>query len=107
MAVAERTFEIGLRKAVGARSGQILRQFLLESVFITLAGGIVGIILGYLLSLLLTYISFSFGYNLTLTVTPNSILLAVSFATATGIIFGFYPAYRASKLSPMEAIPRS
>jgi putative ABC transport system permease protein len=107
VAVAERTFEIGLRKAVGARSGQILRQFLLEAVFITLAGGIVGIILGYLLSLLLTYISFSFGYNLTLTVTPNSILLAVSFATATGIIFGFYPAYRASKLSPMEAIRRS
>ncbi|MBM3256148.1 MAG: FtsX-like permease family protein [Candidatus Moranbacteria bacterium] len=104
VAVAERTFEIGLRKAVGARSGQILRQFMLEAVFITLAGGAAGIILGYFFSLLLTYVSFSFGYNLEFAVTLNSILLAVSFAATTGIIFGFYPALKASKLSPMEAI---
>jgi len=107
VAVVERTFEIGLRKAVGARSGQIMRQFLLEAVFITLAGGIIGILLGYGFSYLITYASFSFGYDFELAVTLNSIILAVGFSAATGIIFGFYPAYRASKLSPMEALRKN
>ncbi|MFH1183253.1 MAG: ABC transporter permease [Candidatus Moraniibacteriota bacterium] len=107
VAVVERTFEIGLRKAVGAKSGEILRQFLMEAIFITLTGGVVGIILGYIFSLIFSYIFLSFGYNLELAVTFNSVLLAVSFSVVTGIIFGFYPAYKASKLSPMEAIRRS
>lgn len=107
VAVAERTFEIGLRKAVGAQSGTIMRQFLLEAVFITLAGGVAGIILGYIFSLLLSYLFLRLGYNLALIITLNSVLLAVSFSVATGIIFGFYPAYKAAKLSPMEAIRKS
>jgi putative ABC transport system permease protein len=107
VAVVERTFEIGLRKAVGAKSGEILRQFLMEAVFITLAGGIVGIMLGYIFSLIFSYVFLSLGYNLELTVTFDSVLLAVSFSVVTGILFGFYPAYKASKLSPMEAIRKS
>ena len=107
VAVVERTFEIGLRKAVGAKPGDIMRQFLLEAIFLTLAGGIVGIILGYIFSLLMSYAFLHLGYNLELSVTMDSIILAVGFSAATGIIFGFYPAYKASKLSPMEAIRKS
>ena len=107
VAVAERTFEIGLRKAVGAKSGEIMRQFLMEAVFITLAGGIVGIVLGYIFSLIFSYIFLRLGYNLELAVTFDSVLLAVSFSVGTGIIFGFYPAYKATKLSPMEAIRKN
>lgn len=107
VAVVERTFEIGLRKAVGATGSNIMWQFLFESVFITLAGGFVGIIIGYLFSLLASYTFSSLGYDLELSVTLNSIILAVGFSAFTGIIFGFYPAYKASKLSPMEAIRKS
>jgi len=107
VAVVERTFEIGLRRAVGATSGDIMRQFLFESVLITMAGGAIGILFGYLASLLITYAFLNLGYDLELSVTLNSILLAVGFSATTGIIFGFYPAYKASGLSPMEAIHRS
>jgi len=104
VAVVERTFEIGLRKAVGARSADIRNQFLLEAVIITLIGGIAGIILGYLLAIGFSYILFAFGFSIKFSVTASSILIAVGFSMATGIIFGFYPAYKASKLSPMEAL---
>jgi len=107
VAVVERTFEIGLRKALGATSRVILRQFLLEAVFITLAGGIIGIIFGYLFSTLATLAFSQLGYDLELAVTLNSIVLAVGFSVATGIIFGIYPAFRASKLSPMEALRKN
>jgi putative ABC transport system permease protein len=106
VAIVERTFEIGLRKAVGAKSRDILRQFLFEAVIITLIGGIVGIIMGFALSLAFSYIFATLGYALQLSVTLNSIIVAVGFSAATGIIFGFYPAYKASKLSPMEALRR-
>jgi len=107
VAVVERTFEIGLRKALGATSRVILRQFLLEAVFITLAGGVIGIIFGYLFSTLATFTFSKLGYDLELAVTLNSIILAVGFSVTTGIIFGIYPAFRASKLSPMEALRKS
>lgn len=107
VAVVERTFEIGLRKAVGATPGNILGQFLFEAVFITMAGGLVGIILGFLFSYLGTYAFSQFGYDLELSITIRSIFLAVGFSAVTGIIFGFYPAYKASKLSPMDAIRKS
>jgi len=107
VAVVERTFEIGLRKAVGARAGDIMKQFLLEAVFVTLAGGVLGILLGFVFSYLLSYVFFSLGYNLELPITLDSIILAVGFSVATGLIFGIYPAYRASKLSPIEAIRKS
>ncbi|MCX6763916.1 MAG: ABC transporter permease [Candidatus Moranbacteria bacterium] len=104
VAVVERTFEIGLRKAVGARSENILKQFLLEAIFITFAGGIAGIILGFLFSRLLSYIFSVLGYDLQFIITWQALLLAVGFSIAVGIIFGYYPARQASRLSPMEAL---
>lgn len=104
ISVVERTFEIGLRKALGAKSKNILVQFLLESIFITFLGGIMGIIFGFVLSILISHIFQRMGFDLTFSVTLDSVFLANAFSIATGIIFGFYPAYKASKLSPMEAI---
>lgn len=104
VAVVERTFEIGLRKAVGAKSADILKQFLLEAIFITFLGGAVGIILGLLFSLLLSYIFKTLGYELQFVTTWQSLTLATGFSIAVGIIFGYYPARKASQLSPMEAL---
>ena len=104
VAVAERTFEIGLRKAVGAKAKNILRQFLWEAIFITFFGGMVGIILGYLLLLVLSYAIASFGFPIKFGLSVNAISLAVGFSVATGVIFGYYPARAASRLSPMEAL---
>lgn len=106
VAVTERTFEIGLRKAVGAKSADILKQFLTEAVFITFAGGVAGIILGFLLSLILSYIFKFLGFDLKLSITLNSLFIATSFSVAVGIIFGYYPARKAASLSPMEALRR-
>ena len=107
VAVVERTFEIGLRKAVGAKPRDIMRQFLFEAIYITFLGGIAGIILGFVFSFFISYLFKRSGFDLTLTVTFDSLLLATGFSIATGIIFGFYPAYKASRLSPMEAIGKS
>jgi putative ABC transport system permease protein len=104
VAVIERTFEIGLRKAVGARAGSILKQFLLEAIFVTLAGGIAGIILGYLFSVVMSYVFLRLGYSIKFSVTAQSLLVATIFSMAVGIIFGYYPARKASRLSPMEAL---
>jgi putative ABC transport system permease protein len=104
VAVVERTFEIGLRKAVGAKNSEILRQFLFEAVILTLFGGIAGIILGFLLTIVFSWVFSTLGFALSLSLSPNAILVAVGFSMTTGIIFGFYPAWKASKLSPMEAL---
>jgi putative ABC transport system permease protein len=104
VAVIERTFEIGLRKAVGAKSGDILKQFLLEAIFITFIGGAIGILLGFLFSFLLSFVFETLGYDLQFVTTWQSILLATGFSAAVGIIFGYYPARKASQLSPMEAL---
>lgn len=104
VAVVERTFEIGLRKAVGAKSRDILKQFLLEAIFVTLLGGIVGIILGFLLTLLLAYIFTTLGFAIKFPVTSQSLVIAVGFSMAVGILFGYYPARKASQLTPMEAL---
>lgn len=104
VAVVERTFEIGLRKAVGAKSADILKQFLFEAIVITLIGGVVGIVLGFAISIGFSYILSALGFSLQFSVTANSVLVAVGFSTTTGIIFGYYPAWKASKLSPMEAL---
>lgn len=104
VAVAERSFEIGLRKAVGAKAKNILRQFLWEAIFITFFGGIIGIIIGYFLLLALSYFFVSLGYAIELSLSSNAIGLAVVFSAATGIIFGYYPARKASLLTPTEAL---
>jgi len=95
--VAERTREIGIRKAVGGSRNDILIQFLLESVTITTVGGIVGIIIGYIASIFA-------GKLYTTRVTPMSIIIGFSVSVAVGIFFGVYPATKASKLNPVEAL---
>lgn len=104
VAVVERTFEIGLRKSVGAKASDIRNQFLLEAIIITVIGGFIGIILGFLLTYGFSYIFSVLGFNLKFPLTFSSVVLATGFSASTGIIFGFYPAYKASKLSPMEAL---
>lgn len=104
VSVSERTSEIGLRKAVGATSRSILEQFLFEALIITLLGGIIGIILGMLLTVGLGYAFASFGFPLPLSFSLQSFLLGVGFSTAVGVIFGLAPAYRAASLTPMEAL---
>jgi len=97
--VTERTREIGLRKAIGAKKKDISLQFLTESVMLTFIGGIVGILLGWILSYAVTYFS-----SITTKVSLTSILLAVGVSAAIGIIFGYYPARRAAGLNPIEAL---
>jgi putative ABC transport system permease protein len=97
--VTERTKEIGLRKAIGAKGEDISFQFLTEAVVLTFSGGIIGVILGWLLSFGLNYFEIA-----TTTVSVGSILLAVGVSCSIGIIFGYYPAKRASKLNPIEAL---
>jgi putative ABC transport system permease protein len=98
--VAERTREIGIRKAIGARRRDILRQFLIESVVMSATGGTIGAIVGLLTSLTVTAVQSSFR----LVVTPMSVLLAITFSASVGIFFGYYPARRAAKLDPIEAL---
>lgn len=99
VSVTERTKEIGLRKAVGATKNQILTQFLIETVTLSLLGGIIGILLGVGIALL-----FKATGMISAVITYDSILLAFSFALAIGVFFGLYPAYRAANLHPMVAL---
>jgi len=99
VSVTERTREIGLRMAVGARTRDILRQFLAEAVSLSVAGGAVGVLLGLTVSRLLTT---SLGWPTM--ITPSSILIAFAFAGAVGVFFGFYPARKAAELDPIEAL---
>ena len=102
--VAERTREIGLRKAVGADNSAVMRQFLLEAAVLTFLGGIVGIIIGTLISFLLSLVMKYLGYDWAFVVSITSILLAVGVSILTGVIFGLYPALKASRLNPIDAL---
>ena len=107
--VAERNREIGIRKALGASKRDITIQFLLESVCLTLGGGAIGILFGYLLSFGLASVAgaiMSFGEGMTITPTMgiDAILLVVGICISIGVVFGFYPAYRAGKLDPVEPL---
>lgn len=99
VSVTERTREIGLRKAVGAKRKDILKQFLTESVTLSLMGGLIGIMGGVGASKIITLTT-----DMTTFVTLGSVLLAFGFSSAIGIFFGIYPAMRASRLSPIEAL---
>lgn len=97
--VTERTKEIGLLKAIGAKRKDILTQFLIESIVLTLTGGLIGIIVGESLAFLIsTILSIPFVFQI------SSILMAVGVSTVVGIVFGLYPAQRAAKLSPIDAL---
>ena len=97
--VTERTREIGLRKAIGAKSVDISRQFLAEAVTLTFLGGVVGIILGWLISMAIA----SFA-GIATSISTSSIFLAFGVSAAIGIIFGYYPARSAAAMSPIEAL---
>lgn len=104
VSVAERTFEIGLRKALGARRANILWQFLSESVVITFLGGIMGVIWGALAALLVYLLATGSGLEWIYSVSPFSIFLSVGFSIVVGIIFGLYPARKAANLDPIAAL---
>ncbi len=97
--VTERTREIGLRKAIGAKASDISKQFLIEAVMLTLIGGLVGVVLGWSVSFIVTYFKI-----LETQVSISSILLAFGVSTLIGIIFGYYPARRAAGLNPIDAL---
>jgi len=99
VSVTERTREIGIRKAIGAKNKDILTQFLTESIVLSLTGGIVGIIFAVIISYLLKKFA---GMNTAITTTP--IILALSFSTLIGLIFGIVPAMRAARLNPIESL---
>lgn len=99
VSVTERTREIGLRMAVGARGSDILRQFLTESVVLCLIGGAIGILLGIGSSFLVRYF-----LNWPTESSPGAILAAVAVSAFVGVVFGFYPAWKAAKLDPIDAL---
>jgi putative ABC transport system permease protein len=99
ISVTERTREIGVRKALGARRSEILVQFLLEAAFLTLAGGVLGILLGTAVGVAVHFVS---GFPVSL---PWwSFALGLGFSASVGIFFGMFPAFRASRMDPIEAL---
>lgn len=101
VSITERTREIGIRKALGAKTGTIMFQFLTESVILCLIGGVIGLLLGVSGAAIVSYIM-----EVPLKVEFSTVMLAVGFSSAIGIIFGVYPARRAAKLPPIEALRR-
>jgi putative ABC transport system permease protein len=97
--VTERTREIGLRKAIGAKKRDINKQFLVEAIMLTFIGGAVGVILGWLISFGVTYLKI-----LQASVSLSSVLLAFGVSALIGIVFGYYPARRAANLNPIDAL---
>ena len=104
VSVTERTREIGLRKAIGARRRDILIQFLTESSLLSLFGGLIGIGLGYLIAFIVGRVAAASGTPFIPQVSLDAILLATLFSTAVGLFFGLYPANRAAGLEPVEAL---
>lgn len=99
VSVTERTREIGLRMSVGARGIDILNQFLIEAILLSVTGGIIGVILGVSLSLSLNYF-----FHIATQIEPWSIIMSFAVCTFTGVFFGWYPAKKAARLNPIEAI---
>ncbi len=104
VSVTERTREIGLRKALGARKRDILIQFLTESSLLSLFGGIIGIILGWLISFVVERVAAASGTAFYPRIGLDAVLLATTFSAAVGLFFGIYPATRAANLEPVEAL---
>ena len=104
VSVTERTREIGLRKALGATREDILAQFLIEAATLSLAGGLLGILTGWLIGLVVSLFAAQAGSQIDVKIGLDAILLAVVFSSAVGIFFGFYPANRAARMQPVEAL---
>lgn len=104
VSVAERTFEIGLRKSLGAKAKDILLQFLSEALIITVSGGIVGVIIGAILAFVIKLLAVYYGFSWKYYISPQSIIVAVGFSIIVGLIFGLYPAKKAANLDPIVAL---
>ena len=102
VSVTERTFEIGLRKALGARRKQVLLQFLIESSMLCALGGVLGLFAAGGISWVVTVFT-----PITMTITVGYILLALGVSTAVGMVAGIYPAFKASRLDPIIALTRT
>ncbi len=102
VSVSERIREIGIRMAIGAQKIDILVQFLFEAVVLSIAGGFLGILLGFGTSKLLRFIPMF--ASITTIVSPGSVLLAFGFSAFVGIFFGYYPAKKAARMDPIEAL---
>ena len=100
VSVTERTREIGIRMAIGATSADIRLQFLVEAVTLSCFGGLIGVLIGIVATLVVAANSTSIPAQLSI----PSIFIAFGFSAATGIFFGYYPAYKASKLTPIDAL---
>jgi putative ABC transport system permease protein len=103
VSVTERTREIGIRKAVGAKRRDIMSQFLVEAIVVSVAGGLLGILIGSGISRLVSQLELN-GQTIPSIVAPDAVLLAFSVSAAVGLFFGIYPAMRASRLNPIEAL---
>ena len=99
VSVSERTREIGIRKAIGATRGNVLSQFLIEALTVSLIGGLIGLALSYAACIILGPV-----FSMTLSVSPQYALLAIAFSVLIGVVFGLYPANKASKMRPIEAL---
>jgi len=104
VSVIERTKEIGLRKAMGARKRDIMLQFLVESSILSIGGGFIGIIFGWLIAIVVGVVAANTGTTINPVMTVDAVLLATLFSAAVGIFFGLYPSNRAAKLEPVEAL---
>ncbi len=102
--LSQRMREIGLRKAVGATSGDIAKQFLAEAMIVSLVGGIIGVIVGVMITVMIAFGIQALGYSYTLFIAMDAIAVALGVALLIGMLFGAYPAYRASRVSPMESL---
>ena len=99
VSVSERTREIGIRKAIGATRSNILSQFLIEALTVSILGGLIGLILSWIVCVFLQPF-----IGMTMVFSPSIALLAIGFSVLIGVVFGLYPANKASKLRPIEAL---
>jgi len=104
VSVSERTYEIGLRKAVGATQSNILWQFVMEAVFLTFIGGVIGVLFGTLFTIVAIIIAESLGFDFGNVIALEGIFVGVGFSMLVGLVFGIYPAKKAAKMQPVDAL---